>query len=424
MSPTAPALAARPRPLRVAIEARLASGTFGGVEQVVIGLASGLSRLGDGDEEYLFLTHAGADGWLAPHVGGPARLLPCAPPPPRPSSALRRELARIPGLLWAWTRWTVRVAASDGAVERAGADVVHFPFQSGFLTEIPSIYHPHDLQHVHLPRFFPRAERAWRDIHYRTLCARARMVAVTSSWIRRDLVRQYGLPPEKIEVIPLAPVVGAYAQPSAGALALVRRELDLPASFALYPAQTWPHKNHLGLVRAIAALRRDHGITVPLVCSGKRTEHLETILREVRRLGLSDVVRFVGFVTPAQLQALYGLARCVVIPTLFEAASFPLWEAFENGVPAACSNVTSLPEQAGDAALVFDPHDERAMAEALRGVFTDEALRRALVERGRARVSAFTWDRTARTFRAHYRRIAGRALTDEDRSLLSREAGL
>ena len=108
-----------------------------------------------------------------------------------------------------------------------------------------------------------------------------------------------------------------------------------------------------------------------------------------------------------------------MIPTKFEAASFPLWEAFSAGVAAASSNVTSLPEQAGDAALLFDPDSLDDMAAAIDRLWNDSALRRLLIERGRARVDAFRWDRTARTFRAHYRRLAGRPLSHEDQSLVA-----
>lgn len=414
-------------PLCVCVEARLPSGAHGGVEQVVIGLAGGLSRLTDGDERYLFLTQAGADGWLEPHVTGPATLVRCAAPPPPRRPRWRAALARVPGAPWVWDRLPDRtrptVPTSDGTVERAGAAVVHFPFQSGFLTDVPSIYHPHDLQHLHLPAFFERKERRRREIVYRALCGRAAVVAVTSSWVKRDVVSQYGLPEERVRVIPLAPVVGTYPQPGPEDLARVRRERSLPPAFAFFPAQTWPHKNHLRLLRALALLRDRHG-AIPLVCSGRLTAHHAMLVKEARRLRLEDEVRFVGFVSPLELQALYRLARCVVVPTLFEAASFPLWEAFENGVAAACSDVTSLPEQAGDAALLFDPRDEGAIAAALGRLWTDERLRATLVERGRARVAAFTWDRTARTFRAHYRRIAGRPLTGEDERLLAADAGL
>jgi glycosyltransferase involved in cell wall biosynthesis len=109
----------------------------------------------------------------------------------------------------------------------------------------------------------------------------------------------------------------------------------------------------------------------------------------------------------------------VVIPTKFEAASFPMMEAFSVGAAVACSNVTSLPEQAGDAALIFAPTDHVQMAEAIRRLWTDPSLRKTLGERGRNRQEALRWIDTAKVFRAHYRRIGGAHLSDEDARLLS-----
>jgi glycosyltransferase involved in cell wall biosynthesis len=114
----------------------------------------------------------------------------------------------------------------------------------------------------------------------------------------------------------------------------------------------------------------------------------------------------------------------VIIPSLFEAASAPLWEAWLAGKPAACSNVTSLPEQAGDAALIFNPTSVDAVADALAQLWTSPNLRSTLARRGAQRVGAFTWDRTARTFRAHYRRISGVPVSAEDADLMAAEAGI
>jgi glycosyltransferase involved in cell wall biosynthesis len=404
------------RPLRVCIDARLKHGMWGGVEQLVLGLAAGLSRLGDGEEEYLFLTYEGEDGWLAEHLGGALR-------PLRIPVSARLRFAQLPRWL-TWPYGVVRgmlgplVPRSDGTIERANVDLVHFTYQDAFLTDVRSIYHPHDLQHVHLPQYFSFGDRRWRDVVYRAYCEQAAMVAVSSSWVKRDLVAQLGLAPDKIQVVPLAPLVAHYAAPTAEVLAGVRSRYRLPERFALYPAQTWPHKNHVGLLEAIARVRERCGEIVPLVSTGRLNDFHVEVRRAARRLGLERDVFLLGFVSPGELHALYRLARCVVVPTLFEAASFPLWEAFQSGVPAACSNVTSLPEQAGDAAVVFDPRDREAMADALWTVWQDEPTRRRLVERGRARVAQFTWERTARTFRAHYRRLAGRALDAADRALL------
>lgn len=408
-------------PLRVCIDARMPHGIYGGVEQLVLGLASAFSRLRDGDEEYLFLTYDGQDNWLGPALSGSCRVLHAQMPRTEPFLSRAVNVAASLARRWALLgeRSKVVVPPSDGTAERAGADVVHFTYQAGFRTSIPSIYHPHDLQHVHLPQFFSKAEIRWREITYRTLCEQAAMVAVASSWVKRDVVEHLRIPEEKVRVVPLAPIAEQYREPDARTLRSTREKFRLPDLFALYPAQTWPHKNHVGLLEALAGVRQRHGVTIPLVCTGRLTEFAPTIRQEARRLGLEESLALTGFVSGDELQAMYKLARAIVIPSLFEAASFPLWEAFKSGVPAACSNVTSLPEQAGDAALVFDPRDRDRMAAAIWSLWTDDDVRARLVERGRANVARYTWDATARAFRAHYRRLGGRPLAACEVEMLS-----
>ncbi len=411
------------RPPRICVDARITSGESGGVEQVIIGLASGLSRLSDGREEYFFLAYEGATDWLEPYLGGPCRLLLCrrdaraslkqrirsAFPPVRRAAALLRSLPF----------WPVRIPVSDGTIERAGIDVMHFTSQDAFLTEIPSIYHPWDLQHLHLPQYFSRYEYRTRERRYRTFCRHARMVAVATQWIKNDIMGKYDLGDDLVRVVPLAPPVQIYPAPSHNDVAEARQRFVLPSKFIYYPAQTWPHKNHLALLEAIAYLRDRHGLIVPLVCSGRLNEFFPTIKRHMHKLGLASQVRFLGFVSPLEVQCLYRLCRAVVFPSKFEGWGLPVTEAFFAGVPVACSNVTSLPEVAGDAALLFNPDNLTEIAAAICRLWTDENLCRALVERGRARAARLSWERTARIFRAHYRRIAGRPLTEEDRALIA-----
>ncbi len=412
-------------PLRVCIDARLESGMSGGVEQFVIGLASGLSRLTDGNEEYLFLSFKGRDQWLRPYLKGPCSSLNItAPaPPPRWRKVIKNVLPVVDkawkNLSPAAGRLTVKLPSSDGTVEKAGVSIMHFATQSGFLTEVPSIYHPHDLQHLHLPEFFTPRERLKREVLYRQLCERAQMVAVAASWGKVDLIKQYGLLPDKVQVIPLAPALSEYPVPSDNDIRQCSGKFNLLEPFVFYPAQTWAHKNHIRLLEAVEILHKQRGLNVNFVAAGRQNEFFPEIKRRAEELGVSQRVSFLGFVSPMELQSLYRLCRCVVIPTKFEAASIPLWEAFLAGVPAACSNVTSLPAQAGDAALVFDPDRPDEIAEAIWRLWTDEALRAELVERGKKNVARFSWEKTAKQFRAHYRRIAGRPLTDEDQALLS-----
>ena len=157
------------------------------------------------------------------------------------------------------------------------------------------------------------------------------------------------------------------------------------------------------------------------MCSGRLNEFYPVIRRRVRDLGLTGQVRFVGFVPTAEVSALYRASRAVVFPTLFEGWGLPVSEAFVAGVPVACSRVTCLPEQAGGAAVLFDPESEADIARALAEVWCDEDVRARAVARGREVVARLSWDTTAEMFRALYRRVAGRPLSARDAAVLDAE---
>ncbi len=407
------------RNLRIVIDARLRDGEPGGVQQIVIGLASGLSRLGNGaGEEYLFLTWRGHSAWLRPFLHHPCTMVEIGASRIKAVGRWLRDAVGATGALGVLPSSRVRVAEGDPAVEALQPDVIHFPTQRAFLTRIPSLYQPHDLQHVHLPQFFPDAARESRDRVYRAYCAQAAAVVVMSRWGRDDILRQYGLAPAKVAVIPWAPMLPEYPGPDAEASEATRRKYRLPTRFAYFPAHTFPHKNHLGLLAALARLRDTSGVHVPLVCTGRLNEFYPVIRRRVRELGLAGQVRFLGFVSPSEVSVLYRACRAVLFPTLFEGWGLPLGEAFVAGAPIACSRVTCLPEQADGAALLFDPYDERDLARAVGAVWQDEGLRAQLVARGRAVAARFSWARTAELFRAQYRKVAGRPLAARDVELL------
>ncbi len=410
------------RPLVIGINAQLRSGEHGGVEQFVIGLASALSNLEDGAERYLFLMEPGEEGWLRPFVSGRAEIvtrLSGRRPIVRLAWAVRRRLVRTFPLLRRLRRTLRRapgspaeagaaLSASDGTLERAGADLIHFPFQSAFTTELPSIYHPWDLQHLHLPQFFSEEAIVQREREYRAFCDRAERVVVATDWAKRDFVGRYGLPSEKISVIPMPPPTAVYPNPSPEEVSSTARRLRLPRHFALYPAVTWEHKNHIRLLEALASVKDRHGMVVNLVCSGRRTERFDEIARTADQLELSDSVTFLGFVSPLDVRVLYRLARILVFPSLFEGWGQPVVEAMADGLPVACARVTSLPELVGDAAVLFDPRDVDDMADAIHRLWTDETLRKGLARRGVERVAMLDWSTCARQYRAQYRAVAGR----------------
>ncbi|WP_083456662.1 glycosyltransferase family 4 protein [Desulfosarcina cetonica] len=312
----------------------------------------------------------------------------------------------------------VKLAHSEGIIEKYNIDLIHFPIQSAFITRIPSIYHPHDLQHLHHPKFFNKWQITNREINYRKFCNQATIIAVASSWIKNDIIKHYSIDSEKVKVIPLAQSNEFCSFPSNNDLLLTKRKFNLPDEFIFYPAQTWEHKNHIGLIESVAYLRDNFNLIIPVVFSGHMNEFYPKILNVIRKNNMFDQIKFVGFVSLSELQSLYELCKFVIIPTKYEAASFPLIEAFYSGTPVACSNVTSLPEQAGNAALIFDPYNIIDISEAIKKLWYDKKLRKNLVEYGKKRIKLFSWGKTCRHFRAYYRLILKRNLSPEDMDLI------
>jgi glycosyltransferase involved in cell wall biosynthesis len=392
---------------------------WGGVQQLAQGLAQGLSGL-SGDDEYLFLGYPDADIWLDSRISGRARRVEVSRAHGR--SARRRlfdaaaarspSLARVAGrLAGSLGRAAISTPASDGFLESLGVDVVHFVTPQAYRTRVPSLYQPLDLLHVHVPEQFTTLHRNYRETAYRTFCEQAVVVASMTAWGREDLADHFGLDRGRIAVVPLPPVNIPAGRP-------IEREVGgLPERYLLYPAQTWPHKNHLGLLDALALLR-DRGSDVTIVCTGRKTQHFTAIARRVGELRLEGRVAFLGYVDEAELSEIYRRATGLVFPSRFEGWGLPIVEAFAGGIPVACSDIPVLREVAGAAAAYFDPDDAASMADSITRIGTDDGLRDALRRAGHERVRDLTWDRAARTYRALYRRIAGVELTDEDQRLL------
>jgi glycosyltransferase involved in cell wall biosynthesis len=395
-------------PVRVGLYAPLgAEGAAGGVEQLVIGLVNAFSKLGPAEVQCTVFTHPRNPDWLTPYAGSNVRLVTVSRASrlswARAGTLLRRVVngTRVPSRARAHVLYEPQV--SDGFIESFDLDVVHFPFQEFIHTNVPSIFNPHDLQHLHYPCNFHPETVAAREVYYPVACRAATRVAVGFSWVKEDVCEKYGISPSLVDVIPLAPPTSVSAPITEEVLSQVKATLKLPTRFALYPAHTWPHKNH---GRLISAFRRivDAGCSdLHLVCTGGWTEHYRQIALDIDAAGLQSRVHFLGFVSAEHLKALYRLATMVIVPTLFEAGSFPVYEAFAEGVPVACSNVTSLPEQAGNAAVLFDPKSVADIEHAIRRLDQDPALREALVEAGHSQIADFTWQRTACGYLDTYR---------------------
>lgn len=433
--------------LRVAINAQIMPGTgTGGIETVLRALTA-LARLEDGAEEYVFVGPHDDPEWLRALLPAGQRIV--RGPAPAPHGAWKVDklepFKRVLGPLRPAARNVKRLLspptagarnrtpaialetdarfhdASKNFYEGLGCDVIHFPFQYFEACGLPGVYNPHDLQHLHHPEFFPPSEVARRERLHPSACRAAHTVVAASEFVKRDIVGRYRISPSKVQIIPWAPppLTEAARRAAADSAATIREKFRLAARpFALYPAMTWEHKNHVRLLESLALLRDRESLEVQVVCTGFKTDFWPRVERRMTELGLGGQVRFPGVVSQEDLAALYGAAQFVIIPTLFEAASAPMFEAWQHGSPVACSSVTSLPEQAGGAALLFDPFSVEELASALARMTSHAALRDELARRGARRLEDFSIERTAKAYRAVYRRAAGRALDGDDRRLL------
>jgi glycosyltransferase involved in cell wall biosynthesis len=234
----------------------------------------------------------------------------------------------------------------------------------------------HDVQHLDLPGMFPRAERALRSVLWHRSLRRAARVIAISEFVRDRAVAKLGLDSERVRVVPLG-LDHDVLRPAAGG----------HEPFLLYPARPWPHKNHARLYEAFALIR------------GERPD-LRLVLTGGGDFGrVPDGVDVLGHVTQEELVSLMQRASALVFPSLYEGFGLPPLEAMACGCPVACSNAGALPETVGDAALLFDPHNAQAIADAVLDMVDSPE---PWVERGLVRAERFSWDETARLTDAVY----------------------
>ncbi len=257
---------------------------------------------------------------------------------------------------------------------------------------------------------FPDAHSGLRDRGLRVLvpaaARRSDRVVADSASTRDDIVELIGIAPERVDVVPLG--LGAVRRGAAADPDEVRARLDLgerPVLLSLSAKR--PHKNLGALIDALALIASERRPV--LVLPGYATWHERELRERAAAAGVLADVRFPEWLSAPELEGLWGLARAFVFPSLYEGFGLPVLEAMARGVPVACSNSSSLPEVAGDAALLFDPRDVAGIAAALERVLYDEPLASSLRERGLRRAQEFTWERTARLTLDVYARALGAA---------------
>lgn len=251
-----------------------------------------------------------------------------------------------------------------------------------------------DIQHEYCPQFFSPEALEERRRLYGNAIKRAEHICAISEFTRRTLIERLGVLPDKVTAIPLAadPMFSASGRTEADVATLRKYRLRAGGYFYL-PGHTWHHKNHRTAIEALRILRDRHGLRPLLVCSGAPREAQPAIEQQIDACGLRDQVLFLGYCPQHDIPALYRGAAGLVFPSLFEGFGIPVLEAMSSGCPVVCSDVTSLPEIAGDAAILVEPGDCDAWADTMSRVWRDADLRADLRDRGLRRAPHFSWER-------------------------------
>ncbi len=367
------------------LDARTVTPHFPGIGRYVASLAPALAAQLDHDERLLLLHGPEAAARLAGLAGPQVSLLAT---PISPFSLAQQ---------WAIPRLLRR--ASDVQIYHSTYLVMPYSLR------LPTVLTFYDLIPLQHPETVTRRARMLFRLTMSMALSTSTQVLAISEAARRDLLLRFQQPPQKVVTTPLAADARFQPQPAA-AVARVRARYDLPEEMMLFVGINKPHKNLVRLIEAFGRLLQA-GSSATLVLAGPWDERYPQAEQAIGQLGAGERVRRLGPVADADLPALYAAATLFVLPSLYEGFGLPVLEAMACGAPVACSDRSSLPEVAGDAARTFDPTDGAAIAATLQELLADPVQRARLAQAGLAQAARFTWATTAAQTLAVYRQVAG-----------------
>ena len=265
-------------------------------------------------------------------------------------------------------------------VRKYGVEIIHCPYQY-----IPRVNNAklittlHDVQELHFPQFFTPDQRAYRAVNYFDFSKRANAILVSYQHVKLDLIKYFNVPEDKI-YLALLKMDNLWFNKFSTIDQILLDRFKIPKNFLLYPANTWEHKNHINSFKAIHYLMVRSGLKVNVVLCGYQTEHSIELLEVIKSLEINNQIFNLGVVDEITLYSLYQKCIGVVIPTLYEAGSFPLMESILMNVPVICSNVTSLPETIDNDEFTFNPNNIESIADKVQCLYTNEAFRTRSIE--------------------------------------------
>jgi glycosyltransferase involved in cell wall biosynthesis len=368
--------------MRVAIDARKLHDF--GIGTYIRNILRHLARI-DQVSEYVLLC-AAADMHVAPTLGPNFR----AVLEPSPNYSIREQ-------------WHVPLV-----LQRERPDVYHAPhYVLPAAVPCPSVVTIHDCIHLMFPQYLPN-RRAY--LYARTVmwaaARRADAILTVSEASKRDILRFFDVKPEKVVVVHNAIDERFWTPPAEEDVALVRERYQLEHGFVLYAGNIKPHKNLIRLIEAFDQIRRGGFEEMKLLIIGDEISKMPALRRAVHQHHLHKHVRFLGYVSDETLAILYRLAAVFVFPSIYEGFGLPPLEAMASGTPVVTSNVSSLPEVTGDAAVLVNPHDTSSIVAGVRRVLSDPDFANQLRVKGPVRAREFSWERSVAKTRELYERVA------------------
>ena len=303
----------------------------------------------------------------------------------------QRRAARI-----LWEQFALPIAAA-----RQKLDLLHgMAFVAPYLRSCPTVVTVYDLSFLHYPERYPALQRIYLSSQTRRSCRAARRVVVISQSTARDIERWYNIPREKIDIV--APGVGSEFGPiDKERVATFRTEMGLTEPFLLHVGTLQPRKNIPFLVKALAKLKRPR---LKLILVGGKGWNFDDIFREVEKHGLESQVEFRGYVPDSELALWYNSAAMTIFPSLYEGFGLPILEAMACGSPVIGANTSSIPEAAGQAALLYEPDDMAALINHIETILDVPPVTARMREDGLKQASNFSWHRAGRQMIAVYDR--------------------
>lgn len=288
----------------------------------------------------------------------------------------------------------------------AESDVLYTPTPvlRFFNSHKPTVLSIHDIQHVHNPEFFSWPKRFSRKVTYGLSARHASYLQASSHYIKEDLLNHFPrLSPEQIEVIPSGVLIEKFAAPRA-ADSLAER-YRLPQRFLFFPAQLWPHKNHLTVLKALKQIETGHGAKIPLVLTGEKFSAARQIFKFIEEQSMG-YIHHVGKVSFQDMVALYQKAAFMITATLHESSSLPILEAAAAGTPIIGSRIPPIEELGRVLQLnLFDPLDVDGLARLILALWNDRKTASAQAAHNREHIGFYSWENTARKYVRLFERI-------------------